>query len=50
MAKPKNNLTKRVLHIDLPVELWRKFMHWQIDQGFSGLTEAVKSLIREKVQ
>lgn len=47
MANPKENLTKRVVHIDLPVKVWRKFMHWCIEEGHSSLTAGVKDLIKK---
>lgn len=46
MANPKKNLVRRVVHIELPVKLWSKFMHWCVDQGHSSLTAGLKELIR----
>lgn len=46
MAKPKKNLRRRVVHIELPIRMWSKFLHWCVDQGYGNLTEGVKGLIR----
>jgi hypothetical protein len=46
MANPKKKLTRRVVHIELPVKMWTKFLHWCVEQGHSSLTAGIKGLIR----
>ncbi len=50
MAKPKPGLTKRVIHVDLPVNIWANFAQWCVENGHSSLTAGVKDLIKEKVK
>ena len=50
MARPNLKLKRRVIHVELPVSMWRKFAHWYIEQGYGNLTEAVKGLIRESTK
>jgi len=50
MANAKKSLTKRVVHLDLPVKIWKRFLHWCVEQGHSSLTAGIKELIREKVK
>ena len=46
MANPKKNLNRRVIHIELPVKMWAKFVYWCVEQGHGSLTAGVKELIR----
>jgi hypothetical protein len=50
MANPKKNLSKRVVHLELPVKMWTKFLHWCVDNGYGNLTEGIKATIRKVIE
>lgn len=48
MAKPNLELSRHVLHIDLPEKIWRRFAIWCVEQGHASLTAGVKELIKKR--
>jgi len=46
MANPKKNLKRRVVHLELPIRIWSKFLHWCVEEGHSSLTAGIKAAIR----